>query len=197
MKRQPVGEVAAAPAPDAGEAVLPKAEAEDLARTLELYTPDGTPDVARARKLALVMRKTGREEALATTAPLTQNLAAGPSGTLKGQYAQVKDKAGRTVNPAILDQLWAIVPPELVASDPKVAGVLYYAAKGYAAHHGLDEPAPPSHPPLLSEPPGGGRPEAPSLTHFDQAIRKAMQVTEKAYTETGSRFKPGAINVLE
>ena len=88
-------------------------------------------------------------------------------------------------------------PPELVARDPQVAGVLYYAAKGYAAHHGLDEPIPPARAPILSEASGGGRPAAPALTSFDQAIRKAMQVSEKAYSETGSRFKPGAINVLE
>ena len=185
------------PAVDPDEALLPKQDAEDLARTLELYTPEGAPDLKRARKIAAYMRRTGREEAMATTAPLTQTLASGQSGTLKGQYAQVKDKQGRTVNPAILDQLWNIVPAELIAKDPNVAGVLYYAAKGYAAHHGLEEPAPPPRAPVLSEPAGGRATPATTLSEFDRAMQRVMQVPDKQYTETAARYKPGAINVLE
>jgi hypothetical protein len=199
MAGQPVPGVPATEPPkvDPDEALLPRQEAEDLARTLELYTPDGQPDVTRARKVAAVMRKSADDETARKMAPVLQSMAQGQSGTLKAQYAGIKDKAGRTVNPQVLEQLWSIVPPELVARDPQVAGVLYYAAKGYAAHHGLDEPSPPPRAPLLSEPSGGGRPAAPPLTSFDQSMRKAMQVSEKQYAETGSRFKPNAINVLE
>jgi len=199
MAGQPVPGVAAPEPPkvDPDEALLPKQEAEDLARTLELYTPDGQPDVTRARKVAALMRRSADDETARKLAPVMASMAQGQSGTLKAQYATVKDKQGRTVNPQVLDQLWNIVPPELVARDPQVAGVLYYAAKGYAAHHGLDEPTPPPRAPILSEASGGERRAAPSLTTFDQAIRKAMQVSEKTYAETGSRFKPGAINVLE
>ena len=149
------------PPVDPGEAILAKQDAEDLARTLELYTPEGQPDLARARKLAAMMRGVGRQEAQGAVAPLSQNMAQGQAGTLKTQYAQVKDKAGRTVNSQILDQIWGIVPPELIAKDPAVAGILYYAARGYAAHHGLDEPVPPARAPILSEP-AGGRPVTPS-----------------------------------
>lgn len=199
MTGQPVPGVTApaAPAPDPEEALLPRQDAEDLARTLELYTPDGQPDVARARKVAAVMRRTADDETTRKQAPVMQAMAAGQAGTLKGQYATVKDKQGRTVNPQVLDQLWNIVPAELIARDPNVAGVLYYAAKGYAAHHGLDEPVPPSRAPIVSEASGGGRPAAPVLTEFDRNISRAMQVTEKQYSETGAKYKPGAINVLE
>lgn len=187
----------AQPAIDPDEALLPTQDAEDLARTLELYTPEGTPDLKRARKIAAVMRRSADEEASRKLAPLAQAMSAGQSGTLKAQYAQVKDKSGKTVNPAVLEQLWNIVPAELVARDPNVASVLYYAAKGYAAHHGLEEPAPPPRAPIVTESPGGGRPAAPVLNEFDQNMRRAMQVSEKQYAEAKSRYKPGAINVLE
>lgn len=182
---------------DPGEAILPKHDAEDLARTLELYTPEGSPDIARARKLALVMRRTGGEEALRATAPLTQNMAQGQSGTLRQQYASIKDKHGRTVNQQVLQQMWNIVPAELVAQDPNVAGVLYYAAKGYAAHHGLEDAMPAPRAPLVSEPSGGRAPVTTTLTDLDRAMQRAMQVSEKQYTEASGRYKPGAINVLE
>lgn len=187
-----------APAPDPGEALLSKQDAEDLARTLELYTPEGAPDLHRARKLAFYMRRTGREEALGATAPFAQNMAQGQSGSLKGQYAQVRDKAGRTVNPAVLEQIWKIVPPELIAQDPNVAGILYYAARGYSAHHGLDEPAAPARTPLFTEPAGGRPPSAGGvLSEFDRAMQRATQLSDKQYTERASGYKPGAINILE
>ena len=198
MAGQPVpGVTAPAAAPDPDEALLPRQDAEDLARTLELYTPEGQPDVVRARKVAAVMRRTSDDEATRKFAPLAQSMAVGQSGTLRAQYGQVKDKAGRTVNPQVLEQLWSVVPAELIARDPNVAGVLYYAAKGYAAHHGLDEPTPPPKAPIVSEAPGGSRNTAPALTEFDRHIQKAMQTTEKQYSETGARYKPGAINLLE
>lgn len=184
---------------DPGEAILPKHDAEDLARTLELYTPEGQPDLARARKLALLMRGVGRQEALGAVAPLSQNMAQGQAGTLKQQYAQVRDKAGRTVNNQVLDQIWNIVPPELIARDPAVAGILYYAARGYSAHHGLDEPIAPSRAPLVSES-AGGRPAttaATTLSEFDRAMQRSMQITDKQYTDHAARYKPGALNVLE
>ena len=186
------------PPQDPGEAILAKQDAEDLARTLELYTPEGQPDLARARKITLMMRGVGRQEALGAVAPLTQNMAQGQAGTLKTQYAQVRDKAGRTVNNQVLDQIWNIVPPELIARDPAVAGILYYAARGYSAHHGLDEPVPPSRAPITSEAPGGRPQGSPAvLSEFDRAMQRSMQISDKQYTDHAARYKPGSINVLE
>lgn len=186
------------PPPDPGEAILPKADAEDLARTLELYTPEGQPDLGRARKIALMMRGTTRQEVLAATAPLNQTIAQGQAGSLKQQYAQVKDKAGRTVNNQVLEQIWNIVPPELIARDPAVAGILYYAARGYSAHHGLDEPVPPARLPPISETPGGRPVSAPAvLSEFDRAMQRSAQISEKQYAERAARYRPGSINVLD
>jgi len=110
----------------------------------------------------------------------------------------VRDKAGRTVNPAVLEQIWNIVPPELIARDPNVAGILYYAARGYSSHHGLDEPVAPARAPLFTEPAGGRpQPNASPLSEFDRAMQRATQLSDKAYTERASGYKPGAINVLE
>lgn len=183
---------------DPGEQILAKHDAEDLARTLELYTAEGSPDIQRARKIALFMRRTGGEEALRVTAPVQQTVASGQAHSLQAQYSQMRDKAGRTVNPQILQQMFSIVPASLIAEEPNVAGMLYYAAKGYIAHHGMEDPQPAGRPPLVTEPSGGRAPASmPTLTDLDRALSRAMQVTEKQYTESGSRYKPGAINVLE
>jgi hypothetical protein len=184
--------------PDPGEAILPKQDAEDLARTLELYTPEGQPDLNRARKVALMMRGASRQEALAATAPLSQTLAASQASALQQQYSQVRDKAGRAVNPQVLQQIWNIVPPELIAKDPAVAGILYYAARGYSAHHGLDEPVPAPRAPVVSEGPGGRPVAQPSnLSDLDRAMQRAAQISEKQYGEQAAKYRPNAINVLE
>jgi len=176
---------------------LPLDEAEDLARTLELYDAEGKPDIARAQKMAGKFAKLAGAEASRTVAPITGAMVDAQAGTLKGQYAGLKDKAGRTVNPAVLDQMFKLVPSQLVAQDPNVAGVLYYAAKGYAAHHGLDEPAPPPNMPVVTESAGGGRQTAAqTLSDLDRKFARSMG-SEKTYRETASGFKPGAINVLE
>lgn len=186
------------PEPDPGEAILAKPDAEDLARTLELYTPEGQPDLTRARKIALMMRGQTRQEVMAATAPLTSTIAHGQAGTLRQQYAQVKDKAGRTVNQQILDQIWNIVPPELIARDPAVGGILYYAARGYAAHHGLDEPVQAQRLPPVSEGPGGRPATATAvLSDLDRAMQRSAQITDKAYTEQAAKYRPNAINILE
>ena len=189
---------APAPADDSG---LSDEEASDLARTLDLYTAEGQPDMGRARKAAskIMGPVAKRAEAAnqAAMAPIQHELATGKATTLKQQYLGMKDKSGRTVNAQILDQMWNVVPAGLVAPDPNVAGVLYYAAKGYAAHHGLDEPAPPP-PALFTESPGGSRnPAVPAFSELDKRIAKAMGAGEKTYTATASKFRPNAVNVLE
>ena len=89
------------------------------------------------------------------------------------------------------------MPAALVAQDPNVAGVLYYAAKGYAAHHGLDEPAPPPNMPVVTESAGGGRNTAQTtLSDLDRKFARTMG-DEKRYRETAQGYKPNAINVLE
>lgn len=171
-------------------------EAEDLARTLELYDVEGKPDTKRAQKMALTMAKMAGVEANKTMAPVTGAMVTAQAGTLKAQYAGLKDKSGRSVNGQVLDQMFKLVPAELVAKNPEVAGVLYYAAKGYAAHHGLDEPAPPPNLPVVTEASGGGKNAAQTLSEIDRKFAKVMG-SEKTYRETASGYKPGAINVLE
>ena len=176
--------------------VLSPADAEELARTLELYTPEGQPDLVRAQKMARINQKMAAKQAAETFAPVREQMAAGQSGTLRTQYAAMKDKAGRTVSPQVLDQMWNLVPAELIARDPNVAGVLYYAAKGYAAHHGLDEPSAPPSVPVVTETPGGQRSPQHTLTELDRRFARTMG-SEKTYTETAAHYRPGAINVLE
>jgi hypothetical protein len=193
MSGQPVGQPQAPPE-QAGP--LSPEEAEDLARTMELYTAEGKPDLARAQKMAGKMAKLASGQAAAAMAPVTAAMAEGQSGTLRQQYAGLRDKAGRTVNPDVLQKMWQLVPSNLVAQDPNVAGVLYYAAKGYAAHHGMDEPAPPTSLPIVTEPAGGHQTAARALSDLDRRFARTMD-SEKKYTETSARYKPGQINILE
>ena len=151
----------------------------------------------RAQKMAATVAKMAGVESQRTMAPITGAMVESQAGTLKAQYAGLKDKAGRSVNPQVLEQMFKLVPASLVAQDPNVAGVLYYAAKGYAAHHGLDEPAPAPNLPVITEPAGGGRETAiKALSDIDRKFARVMG-DEKRYRETASKFNPNAINVLD
>lgn len=182
-----------APAAPAGP--LTPQDAIDFAKDMDLYTPEGTPDVERAQRLA------ARQEAIAATqaqrmvAPYEAQNVAHQSAQMRAQIAQMKDANGDTVPAQVLDLLWGAVPPELSAR-PEVASVLYYAAKGYASHTTKGGPPMPS-PVVPTEGLGPNRTGAPTLSAMDERVMKAAGMSRKEFTEASARFTPGTHTVLE
>jgi len=188
------GAQVAAPQP---EGPLEPAEAEALAVQLELYGPDGKPDTGRAQKVGAMLTRMATQQAQQAVAPVAQTIVEGQAGTLKAQYKAMKDRNGRQVNPQVFDKMWEMVDPKLYVDDPNSAGIVFYAAHGYAAFHGLDNPLPAPNMPLVTEPAGGApRTAAQTLSALDQQFARHVG-GEKNYRDTAGRFQPGRINVLE
>lgn len=186
------------PPPEKPAGPLNAQEAIEYARDFDLFKPDGTPDVERAQRIAARHAGLAQQQAQAMVTPLLQHTAQGQSRAHLEQAAAFKDAKGQSVDRAILERVWAGVPPEMSA-QPQVAAILYRVALAEAVMAGQyrgHAPAPPP-PPLHTDPIGGGSPGAPSLSAVDHAFRSAAEMSEKSFTETRDRYKPGAVNSLE
>ena len=106
---------------------LSDAEAVEYAKDLDLYKPDGTPDVDRAQRLAGRQAALAAKSAEAAIAPFQANDAQRASAVMKQQIAGYKDSNGYTVDPGVLNEVWAGVPAEL-SQKPEVAGVFHQIA---------------------------------------------------------------------
>jgi len=191
-----------APKVDPVLASIPDQDAAEYARDIQLYDGEGKLDLVTAKRaLARQMRvaQTAAEQAVnRVVKPMQAETAQTKSQNLMQTAAQVRDRAGRTVNPETLKQFFSVIPPE-IAQDPKVASVLYFAAKGWEAHNGAEGPAPvPTPGPVLqTESPGGRAPSPRSLTDLDLRMAHDMGRKPNEYQAISARFKPGAMNVLE
>jgi len=170
-------------------------EAVEYAKDMDLYKPDGTPDVDRAQRLAARQEAIAARQAARAVAPFQANDAQRASEGLKSQFLGAKDAAGQTVDPGALESIWSIVPPELSAK-PEVAQILYLAAKGMAAHAGKGAPAK-QNPALVTESLGGGRAPAKELSDVELSFARVTGVSPSDFKKTASAFKPGAVNSLE
>lgn len=170
-------------------------EAVEYAKDMDLYKPDGTPDVDRAQRLAARQEKIAERQAARAVAPFQANDVQRLSETHKATLMAAKDAAGQTVDPTALESIWSIVPAELSAK-PEVAQILYLAAKGLGAHTGKGAPAR-SAPPLVTESVGGGRAPEKELSEVEARFARASGVSTADFKKASAAFKPGAVNSLE
>jgi hypothetical protein len=183
------------PAPPKVEQTLSEAEAIDYAKDLDLYKPDGKPDVDRAQRLAARQERLSQQAAARAIAPLHATEAQRASDDMRQRIAGLKDATGFQVPAEFIDQVWKVVPAELSA-QPNVAGVLHRVALAEAIlagkHPAMKAGAPPPVVPTASL--GGGRQgEAP----VDSRFATAAGISQKVFKETAAAYKPGHSNVLE
>jgi len=177
---------------------LSDTEAVDYAKDLDLYKPDGTPDVDRAQRLAARQEALASRSAQAAIAPFQANDAQRASNTMKAQILAYKDGNGHTVDAGILNDLWAGVPAELSAK-PEVAGVLYQMALGATVAAGKYKGTqPPGPPPVVPTESLGNRGAAPKdLDVFGQKFAKAADIKPSEFAKASGRYVPGQTNSLE
>jgi hypothetical protein len=188
MQRQPA---APAPAqPDADPAV------EQLARTLDLYTPEGKPDLTRAGAIRQMMSESARQAAADAVRPVRAQ-----SDQERSAYnyrmAMTSAPEGVDVDKGALTTFWQALPPDLTA-DPNVAMLVTLLAAGASSLKG--KPAkvvPPANPPLQTEAAGGNQPARRALSGIERSVAKERGLTEEAYHKLASGFTPGRTNVLE
>lgn len=189
--------VANQPPPKQAAGPLTDQDAIEYAKDLDLFTPDGQPDVARAQRLAARQEAIARGQAQQFVTPLVQHNAQTQSRTFLEQAAAFKDQKGNQVDRATLEKVWASVPPELSA-QPNVAGVLWRVALAEQVLAGNYRGASPPPPPVThSDALGGGGHAPASLTSMDHAFRSAADMSEKDFTATRERYQPGRVNSLE
>lgn len=170
---------------------LSDTEAVEYAKDFDLYKTDGTPDVDRAQRIAARHEALADRRAEAKVAPFRQNDHQRASADIKAKLLTYKDHGGNVIDPAALEQVWGIVPPELSAR-PEVAEVLYLLAKGIQS----GKPGKPAGPgPVLQTESigGGGKVDSDKPSRF----ATAAGIPQAEFRKTSSAFKPGAVNVLE
>lgn len=177
----------------------PSAEprALEIAKQLDFYRADGTPDTARgAAHLKLV-----REEAAAITAetmrPWQQQTFEQRSAANFQNALRIQDRDGQSPSIESLKQVWATQGVEATA-DERVAAILAATAMGLDRLVGKRPVAPPANPPLETEPSGGtprGRPAA--LTHLEETIASRRGIAPTKWGDLTKGHHPGRTSLLE
>lgn len=181
------------PEPTAGP--LTDQEAVEYAKDLDLYKADGTPDIARAQRLAARQQSLAERQARQAVAPIYQQSAIQQSAMMRQAILQMKDDAGNAkYDPAVLDQVWKLVPPE-ESAKPEIASALATFADGLMYQRSRGRVVAPP-PPVVTESVGGGKPAA-QLDGTAEAMLRASGLTRKDYTAMRSEYKDGHTNSLE
>lgn len=171
-------------------------EAIEYAKDLDLYKPDGTPDVDRAQRLAARNEALAERKAAMMVAPMQlQTVQAQSNANMTAAIAHAQKT--KAVDPAILQEVWSIVPPE-VSAQPNVAEVLWHVAHSrsmLAGKSAAPVSAPP--PPVHTEGTGATKPASVSLSATSQAFRQAADIPVKEYEKISSRYEAGRANSLE
>lgn len=174
----------------------------DLARSLDYYKQDGTPDVARAQKHAALIDARAQKLALQMAIPLHQQAARTQSDANFQRALQVQSPQGQKPKPETLQWMWQNLPPEYTA-DPRVAQALPALAMGLEALQGngsrLPPPvAPPAAPPLVTEGIGGQpRQRSAPISETERVVLASRGIDEKAYGKLTENFRQGRVSSLE
>lgn len=183
----------AAPEPPAAPTVDPRLEA--LAKSLDLYTPEGKPDLERAKTITGIVASQAQSIAQEAIRPYAQQTAQEKSNRNFQAALGMKDAAGRSPSPAALKQVWGIMPVEQTA-DPNVAGILALTALGMDALN--TKPAPPAPGPILVTEPAGGHPHTrPGLSALERNVAKDRGIPEAKFAELTQGFQSGRSHQLE
>ena len=197
-QRPDLVQLADQPAAPAKEPVGPLSEAEaiDYAKDLDLYTPEGKPDVDRAQRFAKRQEAISAKQTQRAMAPFQQQSAQQQSNALKQAVLNTVDGQGNKVDPAVLDEMWANVPVEL-SSQPHIANAIYIMAMGAQTISGKGpKPAPP--PVVHTESVGtGAKPPGEHLSRISEGLLGASNMKRSEFLKQREQWKLGERNSLE
>jgi hypothetical protein len=179
----------------------PDPRLEKLARSLDYYKPDGTPDLHRAAVHAELIREQATEIAQQWVQPLQQNAAQQQSAANYQQALRTAAPNGMKPKAETLTWMWRNLPPEYTA-DPRVAQVLPALALGLDTLQGGSplpaQPAPPGNPPVMTEAVGGNQPrQRTTLSETERAVLAGRGISDETYGKLTKDFKQGRTSALE
>lgn len=175
---------------------LTEQDAIEYAKDLDLYKADGTPDTARAQRLAARQEALADRKAQQYIAPLQQQSAQQQSAAHFEHVASWKDTTGAVVDRAILQDIWSKMPAELTA-QPNVAAVMYRVALAETMLQGKHKAAPVPPPAPQHTESIGAAPTRSEMSAFERNFTQAVDMKPKEYEAISSRYKPGERNSLE
>lgn len=193
---QRLAQLPQAPVPPA-----PPAVSDDLARAWaikhQIYKTDGSgqPDLDAARDAVGVIQREAREIAQQAIAPVLQATARDRAMRYKEQLSQLKDPAGRPIDPRAIEQVFNLLPPEVTA-DPNAAIWLAMMAAGAERFSQAPAIPPPELAPVYSER-AGGRAQGPSVSDYEMRYLKSQGRDVKAHSDAVKQYKPGEPFPLE
>jgi hypothetical protein len=170
-------------------------EAEDTAKDLGLYTTEGKPDLAAARRV--IKREAARIDSKVTTAveaavkPVRQMNVDQQAAALTNA-AMAKAREGYC-KPETLEKLIAQYPPELRA-NPQTMNLALVLARGIDG--GGTKPADVSEV-LVTEPAGGRRIAPGPLSDLEKKAAKVVGMTDEAWKNATKDYTPGQSARLE
>jgi hypothetical protein len=170
-----------------------------LARTLDLYTPEGKPDATRAAVIRNLVKSEAQTIAQEAVKPL-EAMTTRERANANLQYAySATTPDGHKADPEVLKQIWANGDPK-VLSTPEGAAMAVLMAVGmsqFARQPQAPQPAAPNQPPVVTEPVGGRNINRAPISEFEQRIANVRGIAPQKYAELTRDFKPGHVNVLE
>lgn len=179
----------------------------DYARTLDLYTAEGQPDVARAQKLRDMTRADAQAIAREALAPIAASTNEQKAAANLNQVMQTAQANGTPLEEQYLIQAVQGVTGRVerteavrILSDPNVVNLLAITALGLQSMQKKGAPAPAAPvaqpgPVLEVERPGG--PGQVQMSEDSRRLMRSAGVSEKQWTESAKKFVPGKSNVLE
>lgn len=191
MTRQP-------PAPEPAAPPADDPMAAQIATTLDLYTPDGKPDLARAKTFMAMVDTIAEQKADAKVKPLAERSMRTKADENFQRALVTVAPNGHRVDPTVLKGLWDKLPASVTA-DEQVASILVYSALGYDVMHKAPAgpPAAPLAAPVVTESNNGRTPVAAPLNTFDERIAAARGMTTAKYGELLTGFTKGRPSALE
>jgi len=175
-------------------------ELEAIARDLDLYRPDGTPDVDRARRIREREVATAKRMADEATAPIRIESLRDKAIYNLERAKHTADASGRKPDPKVLDAYWDHLSRQpggldLLANPQNARHVwnqaytdTFASQTSPTAHLPKVEPPPPV---LHTETPGGKASALPTLTATDRRTAKDLGISEAEYAKTLAAMPAG------
>lgn len=171
-------------------------EAEALAREMDLYTPQGLPDTARAQRMLAVMDARVSKRVAQEVAPVRLSAATAAAESKRAQVYAEAAQAG--VPREYVDQVLQALPVEL-QGDAGVMQIASLIATGFAARQGrlpravtgqpATGPTAPIYEPLVTESPGRRGGPAP-LSDAEARIVSSRQLSAEQWRKLSDTTNP-------
>lgn len=174
----------------------------ELARALDYYKTDGSPDLDRAAKFSAIIDSTAEKKARAMVEPVAGTLLHQQSQRNWESAVQEKLPNGQPIDVKLLTSAWTDVlqypNAAHILADPKAVKVIINTVKMQQLESGVlpQQPAAPGQAPVRTEAIGHAPRTKVVISEAERAI-VGGRMTDQKYTELTKDFKPGRPNVLE